>query len=548
MSGIFQRIKSGTPDGGKLSLICCFCRMKIWPHKLLQTSSHSLTSFEASAVVGSIASNGCSSNKRLLGRSSDRTVATRRGSELNAIPSRRYSVLMSNRILLNHPPLPSDAATIDPYHCAIQSTATHHSGQLIKALSRPFSVLSPSLNFHRTLTVCADSVRPLMLANPNLQSTSTACADAQRPLSVSSQSNTQRSLISHASATAQSEPVVQDKYATELSDALLAGERWALARAITLVEATNKKGRRRAQVLLRRVLGHLREEQLRNKGVPSSFRIGLTGPPGAGKSTFIEAMGKRLTAEGHRVAVLAVDPSSSITGGSLLGDKTRMTELSRDPNAYIRASPSSGTLGGVTRNTNDAILLCEASGYDIILVETVGVGQSEYVVADMVDMLVLLVPPAGGDELQGLKKGIVERADFILVNKADGELLIPARRMRSEYTSAVKFMYKRSPLWSPKVKQVSSKTGDGMSKAWDVVEEYRGIMVESGEFGRKRQRQRRVWMWQHIKDKMMEEFMENQRLKNDIRMWEEEVMAGRCTAGIAADELLKRFSKISRDV
>ncbi|XP_041453023.1 methylmalonic aciduria type A homolog, mitochondrial-like [Lytechinus variegatus] len=339
----------------------------------------------------------------------------------------------------------------------------------------------------------------------------------------------------------------EESYAHDLSKALLTGERWALARAITLVEATHKKGKRQAQILLRTVLDHLREVQLKNRGIPPSFRIGLTGPPGAGKSTFIEAMGKKLTSEGHRVAVLAVDPSSSITGGSLLGDKTRMTELSRDPNAYIRASPSAGTLGGVTRNTNDTILLCEAAGYDVIIVETIGVGQSEYVVADMVDMLVLLIPPAGGDELQGLKKGIVERADFILINKADGELLIPARRMRSEYTSAVKLMYKRSSLWSPKVKQVSSKTGDGLSKAWDTMEEYRGIMTESGEFITKRQRQRRVWMWQHIKDRMMEEFKDNQDLRSHIKHWEEEVMAGRSTSGIAADNLLNTFSKLSRN-
>ncbi|XP_071477897.1 methylmalonic aciduria type A homolog, mitochondrial-like [Diadema antillarum] len=339
---------------------------------------------------------------------------------------------------------------------------------------------------------------------------------------------------------------VEDAYAKELSEALLAGERWALARAITVVESTNKKGKMQAQVLLRAVLEHLKQEQIRHRGIPPSFRIGLTGPPGAGKSTFIEAMGKKLTAQGHRVAVLAVDPSSSITGGSLLGDKTRMTELSRDPNAYIRASPSSGTLGGVTRNTNDAILLCEAAGYDVIIVETIGVGQSEYAVADMVDMLVLLIPPAGGDELQGLKKGIVERADFILINKADGELLIPARRIRSEYTSAVKLMYTRSPLWKPQVKQVSSKTGDGLDKAWQTMEEYRGIMSRAGELVRKRQVQRRVWMWQHIKDRMMEQFRESRELGGDIQRWEEEVMAGRCTSGMAADELLRKFSEISR--
>ncbi|NWX01117.1 MMAA protein, partial [Caloenas nicobarica] len=179
--------------------------------------------------------------------------------------------------------------------------------------------------------------------------------------------------------------------------------------------------------------------------------VGLSGPPGAGKSTFIECLGKMLTERKHKVSVLAVDPSSSTSGGSLLGDKTRMTELSRDTSAYIRPSPTRGTLGGVTRTTNEAILLCEGGGYDVVLVETVGVGQSEFAVADMVDMFILLLPPASGDELQGIKRGIIEMADLVAINKADGDLVVPARRIQAEYISAMKLLRKRSKVWRPKV-------------------------------------------------------------------------------------------------
>ncbi|OPJ75895.1 methylmalonic aciduria type A protein, mitochondrial isoform B [Patagioenas fasciata monilis] len=207
---------------------------------------------------------------------------------------------------------------------------------------------------------------------------------------------------------------------------------------------------------------------------------GLSGPPGAGKSTFIECLGKMLTERKHKVSVLAVDPSSSTSGGSLLGDKTRMTELSRDTNAYIRPSPTRGTLGGVTRTTNEAILLCEGGGYDVVLVETVGVGQSEFAVADMVDMFVLLLPPAGGDELQGIKRGIIEMADLVAINKADGDLVVPARRIQAEYISAMKLLRKRSKVWRPKVMRISAKTGEGISDMWDKMTEFRDLMLTSG--------------------------------------------------------------------
>ncbi|KAI8507660.1 hypothetical protein Bbelb_150400, partial [Branchiostoma belcheri] len=245
------------------------------------------------------------------------------------------------------------------------------------------------------------------------------------------------------------EDLSQHPAVQRLFQGLKEGHRASLAESITLVESVHRRKRAAAEALLQLVLEHLQQKRVKWKK-PSAFRIGLTGPPGAGKSTFIEAFGKFLTDSGHKVAVLAVDPSSSTTGGSLLGDKTRMPELSRDMNAYIRPSPTSGTLGGVNRRTNEAIVLCEGAGYDVILVETVGVGQSEFVVADMVDMFVLLVPPAGGDELQGLKKGIVEVADLVIVNKADGDLLPAARRIQAEYTSALKLIRPRSHVWRPR--------------------------------------------------------------------------------------------------
>ncbi|XP_063738795.1 methylmalonic aciduria type A protein, mitochondrial isoform X3 [Eleginops maclovinus] len=246
----------------------------------------------------------------------------------------------------------------------------------------------------------------------------------------------------------------------KLYEGLIGGQRASLAESITLVETQHPRKKELAQVLLQRVLAYRREQESRDGGKPVAFRVGLSGPPGAGKSSFIEVVGKMLTARGHKVSVLAVDPSSCTTGGSLMGDKTRMTELSRDMDAFIRPSPASGTLGGVTRTTNEAIVLCEGAGYDIVLVETVGVGQSEFAVADMVDMFVLLIPPAGGDELQGIKRGIIERADLVVVTKSDGDLVVPARRIQAEYTSALKLLRRQSKSWNPKVGVASQNSGN----------------------------------------------------------------------------------------
>ncbi|XP_005525657.1 PREDICTED: methylmalonic aciduria type A protein, mitochondrial [Pseudopodoces humilis] len=333
----------------------------------------------------------------------------------------------------------------------------------------------------------------------------------------------------------------EQRLVDRLYHGLIQGHRACLAEAITLVESTQSRKKKVAQVLLQKVLSYHREQEKLNQGKPLAFRVGLSGPPGAGKSTFIECFGKMLTERKHKVSVLAVDPSSSTSGGSLLGDKTRMTELSRDMNAYIRPSPTSGTLGGVTRTTNEAILLCEGGGYDVVLVETVGVGQSEFAVADMVDMFILLLPPAGGDELQGIKRGIIEMADLVAINKADGDLVVPARRIQAEYVSAMKLLRKRSKVWRPKVMRISAKTGEGISDMWDKMTEFRELMLTSGELVAKRRKQQKVWMWNLIQENMLEHFRSHLAVKDKIPLLEEKVLKGVLSPGLAADLLLKAF-------
>ncbi|KFQ45061.1 hypothetical protein N333_01053, partial [Nestor notabilis] len=346
--------------------------------------------------------------------------------------------------------------------------------------------------------------------------------------------------------------VAPDQQVEELSDreqrlvdrlysGLIQGHRACLAESITLVESTQSRKKKIAQVLLQKVLSYHREQEKLNQGKPLAFRVGLSGPPGAGKSTFIECFGKMLTERKYKVSVLAVDPSSSTSGGSLLGDKTRMTELSRDMNAYIRPSPTRGTLGGVTRTTNEAILLCEGGGYNVVLVETVGVGQSEFAVADMVDMFILLLPPAGGDELQGIKRGIIEMADLVAINKADGDLVVPARRIQAEYVSAMKLLRKRSKVWRPKVMRISAKTGEGISDMWDKMTEFRDLMLTSGELIAKRRKQQKVWMWNLIQENMLEHFRSHLAVKDKIPLFEEKVLRGVLSPGLAADLLLKAF-------
>ncbi|XP_061778880.1 methylmalonic aciduria type A protein, mitochondrial isoform X2 [Nerophis lumbriciformis] len=333
----------------------------------------------------------------------------------------------------------------------------------------------------------------------------------------------------------------EERLLNKLYGGLIGGQRASLAESITLVETQHPRKKELAQVLLQRVLAYRKEQERRNDGKPVAFRVGLSGPPGAGKSSFIEVVGKMLTGRGHKVSVLAVDPSSCTTGGSLMGDKTRMTELSRDMDAFIRPSPTSGTLGGVTRTTNEAIVLCEGAGYDVVLVETVGVGQSEFAVADMVDMFVLLIPPAGGDELQGIKRGIIERADLVVVTKSDGDLVAPARRIQTEYTSALKLLRRQSRSWNPKVVRASSHSGEGIPEVWARMESYREAMLASGELQVRRRAQQKVWMWSLIQENVLAHFQHHPSVREALPHLEQRVRRGDISPGLASDLLLKAF-------
>ena len=315
-------------------------------------------------------------------------------------------------------------------------------------------------------------------------------------------------------------------------DNLLSGDRRALARAITLVESTRADHRLAAEALL--------EQALPKSG--KAIRLGITGVPGAGKSTFIEAFGLHLIEQGHRVAVLAVDPSSQVSGGSILGDKTRMERLSRNSRAFIRPSPTAGSLGGVARRTREALLLCEAAGFDVILVETVGVGQSETAVAELVDMFLLLLVPGGGDELQGIKKGIVELADLLLINKSDGSLKDDARRAAAEYRGALQLLRPVNPKWTPKVQLCSALEGTGISEVWQTVAEFRRLFTESGGLSAKRARQAKGWLWNEVSESLMMTLRQNQEVAQQIPALERAVSAGQITPTAAARQLLQAFS------
>ena len=308
--------------------------------------------------------------------------------------------------------------------------------------------------------------------------------------------------------------------------------RASLAKAITLIENKHPQKKQDADKLLTILLN-------RPNRVPA-LKIGLTGPPGAGKSTFIEALGDHLTNDlGLKIAVLAIDPSSTKTGGSLLGDKTRMEELSRNMNAYIRPSPNGGTLGGVARTTFESCLLCEAAGYDVILVETVGVGQSEYKVADLVDFFTLIIPPAGGDELQGIKRGIIEVVDAVIVNKSDGDLIPAARRIQMEYLSALKYMPPNYPdnLWRPPVVRVSSVQKDGIPESWQMIKKFYSKLEKSEYLEIKRRNQRISWMWHHVNDSIVEKI----KKEEFSRRIEDKVMVDKKTPGGAAEEIIGHY-------
>jgi LAO/AO transport system kinase len=320
--------------------------------------------------------------------------------------------------------------------------------------------------------------------------------------------------------------------ASELATAVRSGDRRALARAITLVESTRDDHREEARALL--------EELLPLTG--SAVRVGISGAPGAGKSTFIEAFGVHVCDAGHRVAVLAVDPSSSRTGGSILGDKTRMEELSRRPDAFIRPSPTGGTLGGVARRTREAMLLCEAAGFDVVIVETVGVGQSEVAVSDMVDAFVLLIAPAGGDELQGVKRGIVELADLVVVNKADGDLEPAAKRTASDYANAIHIV-RPSGAWTARVLLCSALTGRGIDEVWAAVEEHQAAIATSGEKDRRRAAQAREWMWSEVTETLLERLRRDQAVAALIAPLERDVERGAISPAAAAHRILQALAE-----
>ncbi|MBB5514584.1 LAO/AO transport system kinase [Rubricella aquisinus] len=319
----------------------------------------------------------------------------------------------------------------------------------------------------------------------------------------------------------------------EIAKAIQAGDRRALSRAITLVESTRADHRAQARALLRAV---------EMPGKPA-LRIGLSGTPGVGKSTFIEAFGLMLIARELRVAVLAVDPSSARSGGSILGDKTRMDLLSRAPEAYIRPSPSRSTLGGVARRTREAILLCEAAGFDVVLVETVGVGQSETMVADMTDAFLLLLAPAGGDELQGVKRGIMEIADMILVNKADGDLKSTAVRTTADYAGALRLLRKRphDPEGYPRAKPVSATEGHGLEEAWVDLTTLLNWRQAQGIFDQRRAEQATYWFRQEIEEGLRSRFRAAPGVAQQLARLEAQVKTGDITPEDAAEQALEAF-------
>jgi LAO/AO transport system kinase len=316
---------------------------------------------------------------------------------------------------------------------------------------------------------------------------------------------------------------------TALARSLRDGDRRALARAITLVESGRSDHREQAQALIAE-LGSDRQ----------ALRIALSGTPGVGKSTFIEALGLHLTQEGHRVAVLAVDPSSARSGGSILGDKTRMEQLSRDPRAFIRPSPSQSQLGGVARRTREAIALCEAAGFDVVLIETVGVGQSETIAAQMSDIFALLLAPAGGDELQGVKRGIMEMADIILVNKADGDLRAQAIRTQADYSGALRLLRKRpqDPEGFPKALCVSAATGDGLAEAWSEITDLASWRQDSGIWNATRTAQAEFWFAEELKAEMMALLTRDPVLAERLDALRAQVSRGDLSPGAAAREAL----------
>jgi LAO/AO transport system kinase len=317
----------------------------------------------------------------------------------------------------------------------------------------------------------------------------------------------------------------------ELADGILSGDRVILGRAITLIESAHPAHARKALDLLQRVLPHSGR----------SVRVGITGVPGVGKSTFIEALGLHLTARGYRLAVLAIDPSSRISKGSIMGDKTRMERLSADAAAFIRPSPSAGSLGGVARKTREAMLVCEAAGFDAVFVETVGVGQSETVVHSMVDCFLLLMLAGAGDQLQGIKRGIMELADAVVINKADGDNILAAQRARGDYETALHLMRAPSPDWSPPVLTCSSLTAEGIDGVWDTIARFHSTMSANGAIAQRRRRQSLDWMEDTIREALRDRFQAHPLVSSLLPELERRVLDGTLPAVSAARQLLDAF-------
>lgn len=321
-------------------------------------------------------------------------------------------------------------------------------------------------------------------------------------------------------------PLTVDDYV----EGVLSGDRVMLARAITLIESSAKKHRDLAEEVLKRLMPH----------TGNSIRVGITGVPGAGKSTLIEAFGSMLCEDGHKVAVLAIDPSSSVTGGSILGDKTRMEKLARNPRAFVRPSPSGGTLGGVTRKTRETMLVCEAAGYDVILIETVGTGQNEVAVRSMVDFFLVIALTGAGDELQGMKKGVMELADAIFINKADGENKKRAMRAQAEYNRVLYFLQSPTEGWKPKAYTCSALTGENIREIWEVIKEFEEVTKESGVFEKRRKEQMIEWFDWMIEDELKRRFFENESVKELLPKLRSDILH----ANISPAEAVKKIMEI----
>ncbi len=318
------------------------------------------------------------------------------------------------------------------------------------------------------------------------------------------------------------------------------GDRSILARSITLVESSRPADRELANSLLERVMP--------NTG--NALRVGISGVPGVGKSTFIEALGLHLIDTGKRVAVLAIDPTSSRTGGSILGDKTRMLNLSQHKHAYVRPSPTSGELGGVARTSRESILLCEAAGYDVVLVETVGVGQSEVVVDSMVDCFMVLMLAGAGDELQGIKKGIIEVADLLVVNKADpadDDRSLAARQAAALYQRALEIITPRSNAWSPRALTCSALHSHGIAEVWQSVCDFQNAVTASGEFATRRNTQQHQWLWAQLEDRLLTRFRDNKAVKEKLQDIQKAIDNGELSASVAADRLLETYDSFKSD-